>query len=99
MVICLGDFNARMTILEPNIRYSDTNGQMIEKWTLTNGMHHPNQQPTCNGTYTFGKSEKARSTIDHVLVNDVIIEKFKGMDIDEEKIQLNISDHNLIQHW
>ena len=99
MVICLGDFNARMTILEPNIRYSDTNGQMIEKWTLTNGMHHLNQQPTCNGVYTFGKSEKARSAIDHVLVNDVMIEKFKGMDIDEEKIQLDISDHNLIRAW
>ena len=75
-LICMGDFNARMTTLEPNIRYSDTNGQMIEKWTLTNGMHHLNQQPTCNGVYTFGKSEKARNAIDHVLVNDIMIENF-----------------------
>ena len=62
-------------------------------------MHHLNQQPTCTGIYTFGKSEKARSAVDHVLVNDVMIEKFKGMDIDEEKIQLDISDHNLIRAW
>ena len=99
MVVCLGDFNARMTILEPKIRYSDTNGLMLEKWTLTKGMHHLNQQPTCNGIYTFGKSEKARSAIDHVLVNDEMMGKFKGMDIDEERMQLDISDHNLIRVW
>ena len=99
LVVCLGDFNARLACLEPNIRQSDTNGQMIEQWVQSKGMHHLNQHTNCTGIYTFGKTEKAKSAIDHILVNDNMIDKFKGMDIDENKEQFNISDHNLIRAW
>ena len=99
MLVCLGDFNARMKELEPNIRQSDVNGVMMEEWILEKGMHHLNQQPTCKGLYTFGKTERARSAIDHILINDEMITKFKGMDIDEDRVQLDISDHNLIRAW
>ena len=99
MLVCLGDFNARMKELESNIRQSDVNGMMIEEWILEKGVHHLNQQPTCKGLYTFGKTERAKSAIDHILVNDDMITKFRGMEIDENKIQLDISDHNLIRAW
>ena len=99
MLICLGDFNARMRGLETKIRKSDENGIMIEEWTREKGLHHLNQQKSCRGVYTFGRTIKAKSAIDHVLVNDTMISKFKGMEIDEDKIQVDISDHNLIRTW
>ena len=39
--------------------------------------------------------EEKRSAIDHILVNDRLMERFKGMHIDEDKEELDISDHNL----
>ena len=99
MLVCLGDFNARMRDLETKIRQSDENGKMIEEWTREKGLHHLNQQKNCTGVYTFGRTIKAKSAIDHVLVNDDMISKFKGMDIDEDRIQIDISDHNLIRAW
>ena len=35
----------------------------------------------------------------HVLVNRKMEETFKGMTIDENAEELNISDHNLIRTW
>ena len=40
-----------------------------------------------------------KSAIDHILVNDRLVEDFKGMFIDEEKELLNISDHCLVRAW
>merc|ERR1711888_557383 len=37
--------------------------------------------------------------IDHILVNDLLEGKFKGMEIDEDGIIIDISDHNLIRAW
>ena len=99
MLVCLGDFNARMRELEPRIRQSDENGKMIEEWVMEKGLHHLNQQPNCRGLYTFGKSEKAKSAIDHVLVNTKMSDCFRGMRVDENAEELNISDHNLIRSW
>jgi len=39
----------------------------------------------CIGKYTFHNNSGKKSTIDHVLVNDRLLEGFKGMFIDEEK--------------
>ena len=53
----------------------------------------------CIGKYTFHNNSGKKSVIDHILVNDRLIEGFKGMFIDEEKEQLNISDHCLVRSW
>merc|ERR1711888_129274 len=53
----------------------------------------------CRGKYTFGKTDRGRSAIDHILVNGKMEEKFKGMDIDEEGIIIDMSDHNLVRAW
>ena len=96
-LICLGDINGRLTKLEPHID-TDYNGQMIEDWTMIYNLHHLNQTEECIGTYTFN-SNKAKSTIDHILVNDKMYAEYKGMHIDEEKVLLNISDHCLDRAW
>ena len=97
-LVCLGDINGRLKILEPKIE-TDTNGKMVEEWTEKRGLHHLNQSEKCIGTYTYGKPGKPRSAIGHILVNDTMVEKFKGMHIDENVEEVNMSDHNLVRAW
>ena len=96
-LICLGDINGRLTRLEPNIA-TDINGKMLEEWTIKYDLHHLNLTEQCKGTYTFN-SNKGKSAIDHILVNSQLMNNYKGMYIDEEKTQLNISDHCLVRAW
>ena len=45
-LICLGDFNGRLTKIEPNI-ITDVNGKMIEDWTINFDLHHLNITDQC----------------------------------------------------
>jgi len=96
-MIVLGDFNGRLSKLEPTI-VSDANGKMLDKWTQKYDIYHLNTLDSCNGTYTF-QSLNGKSAIDHVLTNKTLLNKHIGMYIDEEKAMLNISDHNLVRVW
>ena len=96
-LVCLGDINGRLTRLEPSIA-TDTNGKMLEEWTLKFDLHHLNLTENCMGTYTFN-SNKGRSAIDHILVNSLLFANYKGMHIDEDKLLLNISDHCMVRAW
>ena len=96
-LLVLGDFNGRLTKLEPSIR-SDANGRMIESWIEKFNMLHLNAMDTCIGRYTFD-SPNGRSAIDHMLTNGTLFERHLGMWIDEDKTMLNISDHNLVRAW
>ena len=98
LLICLGDINGRLKALEPHIE-TDSNGKMVEEWTEKFSLHHLNQSEKCQGVYTFGKEGGKRSAIDHILVNNRLMENFKGMVVDENKEELNISDHNLVKAW
>ena len=62
-------------------------------------MHHLNQSERWSGIYTYGKPEKARSAIDHILVNNKFMEQFKGIHTDRNKGELEISDYNLVKAW
>ena len=97
-LMILGDINARLTILEPRIE-TDVNGNMIEDWITGKDMAHLNRSEKCGGIYTFGRPEGRRSAIDHVIVNQKLNNQFKGMRVDENGEELNISDHNLIRCW
>merc|ERR1712179_280553 len=44
-------------------------------------------------------SLNGKSAIDHVLINDTLLEKFLGMHIDEDRMLLDISDHCLTRIW
>merc|ERR1711909_14080 len=92
-----GDINGRMTKLEPNI-VTDANGKMLEEWATNLDMFHLNLTEQCSGKYTF-QSKNGRSAIDHILVNERLFGNYLGMYIDEDKIQLDISDHCVVRAW
>ena len=94
-LVCLGDMNGRLTSLEPNI-VTDVNGKMLEDWVNRLDMHHLNLTEQCTGTYTF-RSKNGKSAIDHILVNEWLFEKYLGIHIDEDKTQLDISDHCVVR--
>ena len=96
-LICLGDFNGRLEKIEPKIP-TDANGQMIENWTIDLDLNHLNTHEKCVGKYTFN-SPNGKSAIDHVLINNNLMNDFIGMYIDENRILLDISDHNLVRVW
>ena len=96
-LIILGDFNGRLTKLEPTI-ITDANGKMLEKWTEKYDVYRLNTYDSCNGTYTF-HSLNGKSAIDHVLTNKTLLDKHISMYIDERRAMLNISDHNLVRVW
>ena len=75
----------------------DKNGELIEEWINQLGLHHLNQTNQCEGTYTYGRPGGPRSAIDHLLVNSKLREQYKGMRIDENAEEQDISDHNLIR--
>jgi len=63
-------------------------------------MHHLNRSEKCTGTYTYGRPEgPKKSANDHILVNDTMLDSFRGMHINENEEELNISDHNLLRAW
>ena len=97
-LVILGDINARLRILEPGIE-NDINGKMIEEWITGKNLIHLNRSEKCRGTYTFGRPEGRRSAVDYIIVNQEMSIKYKGMRIDENGEELNISDHNLVRCW
>ena len=96
-LICLGDFNGRLTKIEPNIA-TDANGKMLEDWVIKYDLNHLNTTDKCSGKYTF-HSLNGRSAIDHVLINNNLLDNFVGMHIDEDRTMLSISDHSLVRVW
>ena len=96
-LLVLGDFNGRLTSLEPNIRRNDINGNMIEEWSHKYALTHMNTEERCEGVYTFGKPDsRGRSAIDHVLVNQEMYKKCGGLRIDETGEESGMSDHNIV---
>jgi len=83
--------------IEPNIP-TDANGQMVENWSIDLDLNHLNIHEKCVGKYTFS-SLNGKSAIDHVLINNNLMKDFIGMYIDEDRILLDISDHNLVRVW
>ena len=96
-LICLGDFNGRISRLEPNIA-TDTNGKMLENWSEEYNLNHLNLSEKCTGKYTF-HSPNGKSAIDHVLINEDLTINFIGIHIDEDRTMLSISDHSLVRVW
>ena len=69
-LLILGDFNGRLTRLEPSIK-TDANGEMIDTWIDKWDLFHLNSMDTCIGKYTFD-SLNGKSAIDHVLTNGFV---------------------------
>ena len=65
---------------------------MIEKGNL----NLFNLDDRCRGVYTWQRGT-SRSVIDLVLVNEKVLGRMIGMEIDEERERIDISDHALIE--
>ena len=76
-LLVLGDFNGRLTKIEPNIK-TDANGHMLETWVDKSDLFHLNTMNTCTGKYTF-TSLNGKSAIDHMLTNKLLYEKHISM--------------------
>ena len=74
---------------------TNTNGKKILKLTEELDLNILNLDPRCEGEATWGRGEQS-STIDFLLANKNMTEKFEKMTIDEDQKTFDLSDHNLI---
>ena len=92
-LMILGDFNGHLSLLEN--RKEDMNGKMVLEWMEEFGLTLLNATKKCKGVFT--RIERGqKSAIDLVLVNKEIYGICENMEIDEEKREVQFSDHNMI---
>ena len=93
-VILLGDFNGHLGFLgkQPLDRTGNLVLDIAEKYNMI----ILNGYPLCVGETTWSRGEQS-SSIDFILCNQIMYEKFKEMHIDDEKIKFDLSDHHLIE--
>ena len=94
-LIVLGDFNAHIgTIGYQDI---DHNGKMIHEWLNEYDLILLNYDDRCTGEVTWKRANgNQKSTVDYILVNEAMYDKFTDMIIDEEEEIYDRSDHNLL---
>ena len=92
-LMVLGDFNAHLKRLDG--RRTDENGRMVLEWIDKLNLILLNGDEKCKGTYTrvVGNTKTA---IDMVMVNKKMYEVCEEMIIDEDKEEIQFSDHNLV---
>merc|ERR1711888_574372 len=88
--------NGRTTLLEPEFKKSDSNGEMIEDWVGMKNKILLNADDKCKGVYTFGKDTGKKSAIDQVLTNTRGYKHVHSMFIDEDGELTETSDHNVV---
>ncbi|XP_068203194.1 uncharacterized protein PF3D7_1120000-like [Palaemon carinicauda] len=93
-LIIMGDFNGHLGFL--GYQEENENGKKILEVINNKNLILLNVDEKCKGTYTWERGDQ-RSAIDLVLVNKEMYEYFNEMNIDEEKVKVDISDHNLIE--
>ena len=96
MLFIMGDHNGRTTLLEPELKRSDANGEMIEEWVGTKNKILLNADDKCRGVYTYGRNTGKKSAIDQVLTNAKAYKHVQLMYIDEDGEFTETSDHNLV---
>ncbi|XP_068203640.1 probable inactive protein kinase DDB_G0270444 [Palaemon carinicauda] len=92
-LIILGDFNGHVGFL--GYQNLDKNREMILDWVNDHGLVLLNGDLRCKGIYTCEKLQQ-KGIIDYVLVNEQIYKNFREINIDDEKLNFDISYHNLI---
>ena len=92
-VMLLGDFNAHVGFIGD--QQLNRNGKIILDMMERFNLILLNGDERCDGKSTWQQGNK-KSSIDHILVNEKMYNRFRGMKIDEDKEVLDFSDHNLI---
>ena len=93
MLILLGDFNAHNGTT--GTQSIDHNGKMLQEWLNNQDLIMLNYDNRCKGEITW-KRGKQKSTIDYIMVNEIMYDQFIDMNIDEEEEIFERSDHNLL---
>ncbi|XP_068205230.1 uncharacterized protein PF3D7_1120000-like [Palaemon carinicauda] len=93
-LIIMGDFNGHLGFL--GYQEENENGKKILEIINNKNLILLNVDEKCKGAYTWERGDQ-RSAIDLVLVNKEMYEYFDEMNIDEEKDEVDISDHNLTE--
>merc|ERR1711888_472250 len=60
LLYIMGDHNGRTTLLEPDLKKSDANGEMVEDWVGTKNKILLNADDKCKGVYTFGRGTEKK---------------------------------------
>ena len=89
----MGDFNAHLERLDG--RKTDENGRMVLEWIDSWDLILLNGDEKCKGTYTWIRGN-SKTAIDMVMVNRRMYEVCEEMIIDEDKEEIQFSDHNLV---
>ena len=93
-LIIMGDFNGHVGFI--GHQKADAEGEMVLRWVNDYGLILLNGDERCNGTYTW-EARGQKSAIDFIIVNRAMYRYFSSMNIDENRLITDISDHNLIQ--
>ena len=73
----------------------DKNGQMIIDCLEKDNLILLNDEIKCDGFYTWQRQHQ-RSVIDYAICNQQLYTSFNSMKIDQQQLEIDISDHNLI---
>ena len=92
-MILLGDFNGHIGFIGE--QQLNKNGQIILNLMERHNLVLLNDNERCHGKVTW-QERNMKSTIDYMMVNEKMYNKFEKMVIDEQKEEIDFSDHNLI---
>ena len=91
--IILGDFNGHIGFLGP--QPTNKNGELMLDLIDNNNLILLNGHADCRGEVTWQQRER-KSTIDYLIVDEEMHQRFKNMIIDEQKEEFDLSDHNML---
>ena len=91
--IILGDFNGHTGFLGPHSM--NKNGDMMLDLIDRNNLILLNGHPECKGEITWQQRER-KSTIDYLIIDTELHQRFEKMTIDEQKEEFDLSDHNML---
>ena len=91
--IILGDFNGHIGYLGP--QPMNKNGELMLDLIDNNNLILLNGHADCKGEITWQQRER-KSTIDYLMVDEEMHQRFKKMIIDEQQEEFDLSDHNML---
>ena len=91
--IILGDFNAHTGTV--GYQNPDHNGKLLHNMANEHDMIILNYDDKCKGEVTWKRGNR-KSSIDFIVVNKLLYDKFIDMNIDEDEDIWYLSDHNLL---
>ena len=89
----LGDFNGHIGFL--GLQPTNKNGKLMLDLIDNNNLILLNGHADCRGEVTWQQRER-KSTIDYLIVDEEMHQRFKNMIIDEQKEEFDLSDHNML---